>query len=174
MPGRLFVVCASTLIAVAAHATDPAAKRGHVLSIGGGKSGGKLLTRDQLRHCLASQKKLEQQDAELGRAQAALDADKADIARLDTQLAPQTNALQPERANAAVGDGAGLPDHDTRLAQRAEREAQRNHKVDAYNAKLAPFNAQVQALNQARQIWQTGCADRPYDEADWLAIQRGK
>jgi hypothetical protein len=180
MPRRFHCLSASILLAfgLAAQAADPtppaAPRKGNVLTLSGGKPTGKLLTRDQLRQCLASQTALKQQDDEAAKAQAVLDADKAAIARLDAEQTQQAAALQAERANVDLKDEAAVAAFNAKLAQRAESETRRNQLVADYNAKLAPFNAQVKAVNQTRDVWQAGCADRSYDEADYFAIQRGK
>ncbi|HEU4457735.1 MAG TPA: hypothetical protein VFR90_01260 [Methylibium sp.] len=178
MPKRLLLCCSILSLLSIAQAADPAskpaAKKGNVLSVGGGKPGGKLLTRDQLRGCLVSQKELEQRDGEAAKLQTAIEADKAAIGQLDAALAQQTGELEAERAKVVMTDAASVDAYNAKLLQRREREEERNRKVDAYNAKLAPFNAQVQALKQSRDVWQADCADRPYDEADYFAIQRGK
>jgi hypothetical protein len=180
MPRRFHSLTASILLVacVAADAADPAppaaAKKGNVLTLNGGKPTGKLLTRDQLRQCLANQAALKQQDAEAAQAQAVLDADKAAIASADAQLAQQATELQAERATVDVKNDAQVAAFNAKLTQRAELEGRRNQLVADYNAKLPPFNALVQAVNQSREVWQAGCADRAYDEADFFAIQRGK
>ena len=51
---------------------------------------------------------------------------------------------------------------------------QRETLIDAYNAALPAFNAQAKAYQERHANWQRDCADRPYDEADYFAIQRGK
>lgn len=178
MPRPLHCLTASILVAacVAAHAADPApaAKKGNVLNLSGGKPTGKLLTRDQLRQCLASQATLKQQDADAAKAQSALDADKAAIAGLDAELATQAGALQADRATVDLKDPAAVAAFNARITQREALEGRRNQMVADYNAKLAPFNVQVQAVNQTRQAWQADCAGRDYDELDYFAIQRGK
>lgn len=181
---RLSCLTASFLLAagVAAHAAEPAPpaapKKGNVLKLNGsktsGKPAGKLLTRDQLRQCLANQVVLKQQDAELVKAQAALDADKAAVAKLDAEQAQQEAELQAERATVDLKDEAAVTAFNAKLAQRGDVEGRRSQMVADYNAKLAPFNALVQSVNQSRDAWQAGCADRDYDEADYFAIQRGK
>lgn len=177
MPRRLQRLTATILLAACAavHAADPAAaKKGNVLNLSGGKSTGKLLTRDQLRQCLASQVTLKQQDADAAKGQAALDADKAAIASVDAELATQANALQAERATVDLTDPAAVTAFNAKIAQREALEGRRNQLVADYNVKLAPFNVQVKAMNQTRQGWQTDCAGRDYDELDYFAIQRGK
>ena len=157
-----------------AQAADAAAKKGNTLTIGGGAANGKLLSRDQLRQCLAQQKLLKSQGEEVAITQATLDAEKARIGRLDAELEQQQGALQAERAAVDAASEAAVTAYNAKLAQREERQRQRDQQSDAYNARLEPFNAQARAVNASRQDWASQCADRPYDEADFFAIQRGK
>lgn len=156
-------------------AADPApAKKGNILSINGGKPTGKLLTRDQLRTCLKQQAALKEQGADAAKAQAALDTDKAEIARLDAELARGDEALAAERATVDVSNGAAVDAFNAKLQQQAAQRELRDKKVEAYNLKLPAYNQQAQSLQGAEQGWKADCADRAYDEADYFAIQRGK
>lgn len=174
MTTKTLLIAVALLLPLATSATDPAPKKGNTLTLSGGKPTGKLLTRDQLRQCLAQQKSLKERDADTARAQAALDADKAEIARVDAELEREAAALQAERTSIDVTKEEAIAAFNAKLAQRAERERARDQRVADYNARLPAFNERVQAGNQVRQGWQTDCADRAYDEADYFAIQRGK
>lgn len=170
----LLAVAALAAAAPALQAADPAPRKGNILSISGGKPTGKLLTRDQLRGCLKQQAALKEQGADAAKAQAALDADKAEIARLDGEIARSEGAVAAERATVDVTNEAAVTAFNAKLQQQAAQREERDKRVEGYNAKLAPFNGQAQALNTAEQAWKTDCADRAYDEADFFAIQRGK
>lgn len=156
-------------------AADPApAKKGNILSISGGKPTGKLLTRDQLRACLKQQAALKEQGADASKAQAVLDADKAEIARADAELARTDEALAAERATVDVSNSAAVDAFNAKLQQQAAQREERDKRVEAYNARLPAYNQQAQALQGAEQGWKADCGDRAYDEADYFAIQRGK
>ncbi len=174
MTTKYLLLAAALLLPPTVGAADPAPKKGNTLTLGSGKPTGKLLTRDQLRQCLAKQKALKEQDAETAQAQTALDADKAAIARADAELESEAAALQAERAAVDTTKEESIAAFNAKLAQRAERERARDQRVADYNTRLPAFNARVQAGNQVRQGWQADCADRAYDEADYFAIQRGK
>ena len=158
----------------AARATDAAPKKGNTLSLNGGKPTGRLLTRDRLRQCLAQQTALGSQGTDVAAAQAALDVEKAELARVDIELAKLQEELQAERAVVDLKDQASVGGFNARLAQRDAMVGQREQRTEVYNARLVSFNAQVQAFNDTRQAWQGACADRAYDEADFYAIQRGR
>jgi hypothetical protein len=168
------------LVGVGAPAAEPApsaARTGNTLTIPGGKPSGKIagrLSRDQLRHCLAQQQSLKEQDAEAARAQAALQAQKDDIARERADIEQSGAALDAERAAVDATQAAAVEAFNAKLAQRRLRLEQHDAAIEAYNARLRPFNDQVQALNTTRANWVGDCGDRSYDEADYFAIQRGK
>lgn len=174
MTTKYLLLAAALLLPPTAGAADPAPKKGNTLTLGGGKPSGKLLTRDQLRQCLARQKTLKAQDAEAVQAQAALDVEKAEIARADAELERDAAALQAERAAIDTTKDEAIAAFNAKLNQRAERERARDQRIADYNAKLPVFNARVQSDNQSRQGWQTDCGGRAYDEADYFAIERGK
>lgn len=156
------------LVAAPLHAADPApaSRKGNVLSINGGKPTGKLLTREQLRSCLKQQAALKEQSA--------LDADKAEIARLDGELARAEEALAAERATVDATNAAAVDAFNAKLHHNGAQKQQRNQRVADYNAKLPTYNEKAGALQTAEQSFKADCADKAYDEIDYFAIQRGK
>jgi len=156
------VVC--TAIAVlalgSAAAADNAAKKGNVLSLGKGQPTGKLLTRDQLRSCLKQQTDLKARNEGAAKTQAQLDADKAEIKLTEDQLRTERETVDTKNAEAVAAFNAKLK--------------QREAMIDAYNAKLPPFNEQAKTLQADADAWKNDCGNRPYDEGDYFAIQRGK
>lgn len=138
----------------------PAAAAGATQALGGGKPTGAALTRDQLRACIKSQ-------AELKSGGEALRAEKAELGALSAEL---------EKNEAAL------------VAERAAVDATRQEAVDAFNARLQStqsaagelkarqiaFNQKVDAYQSGGEAFKRDCANRPYAEADWFAIQRGK
>ena len=171
---RAALVCAVLAAAAPLQAADPAPKKGNVLTINGGKPTGKLLTRDQLRTCLKQQAALKEQGSDAAKAQAALDADKAEIARLDGELTRNDEALAAERATVDLTNAAAVDAFNAKLQQQSAQRGQRDQRVSDYNAKLPAYNQQATALKTAEEAWKGECADKPYDEADFFAIQRGK
>jgi hypothetical protein len=160
--GLPLAAAALVVLSFTAQAADPAQpKKGNVLSLGGqGKGGGKLLTRDELRECLAQEKRLKTMNEEIRSLQAELDSDTAEIGRRDAEL-KQAIATVDRTSQEAV---------DVVKAKAAEQD----QRVDAYNAKLGPFNAKAQAVESERAAFTGNCHDRPYSEIDYFAIQRGK
>lgn len=160
--GLPLVAAALAALSLTAQAGDPApSKKGNVLSLGGqGKGGGKLLTRDELRECLAQEKRLKTMNEEIRSLQADLDGDTAEIGKRAEEL-KQAIATVDRTSQEAV---------DAVKAKAAEQD----QRVDAYNAKLGPFNVKAQAVENERAAFSSNCHDRPYSEIDYFAIQRGK
>lgn len=168
------LLCA-TALGSSAQAADPAAKGGNVLSVGG-KPGpkGKLLTRDELRQCLRQQPEVKAQGEEATRAQAALDAEKAELARQEGELAERSKSLEGERATVNASDQAAVDAFNASTHEHADKIAEHQRRMDDYNARLPAFNAKADAYNTTQQRYNAACADRPYEQADYYAIQRGK
>ena len=149
----LHLVAAALAVGVA-HAADKPA------SFGKGKSGGPLLTRAQLRECMAGQARVQGLREESIQLQASLDADKAELARLSA-LHQNKLATLDRTSVEAIG------------AYNAEGSAL-DQQIDAYNARTPTFNAKVQALQNERDAFTKGCENRDYDEKDEIAIKKGR
>lgn len=155
------LLAATLLCAVtAAAAADPAPPKGNVLKLGKGQPTGKLLTRDELRHCLKEEAGLKTQGEQVKRSRVELDAEQA-------QIAADEQALGAERAAIDANDGAAVDAFNAKLGALRERKA-------AYQARALGYNGEADAYNARQQGWTGQCADRPYDERDYFAIQRGK
>lgn len=150
------LLCAAT----AAAAADPAPPKGNVLKLGKGQPTGKLLTRDELRHCLKEEAGLKTQGEQVKHSRVELDAEQA-------QIAADEQALGAERAAIDANDGAAVDAFNAKLGALRERKA-------AYQARALGYNGEADAYNARQQGWTGQCADRPYDERDYFAIQRGK
>ena len=129
-------------------------------SFGKGKADGPLLTRAQLRECLAQQGRVRTMSEATLKLQTALDAEKAEIARLGTVLTDKLAALDRTSADAVS-------------AYNVEALA-RDQLIDAYNARTPEFNTKVDALQAERETFTKNCENRNYDEEDEFAIKAGK
>ncbi len=161
-PRALTRLLAATLcmVATAAMAADPAPPKGNVLKLGKGQATGKLLTRDELRHCLQEESGLKSQAEQVSRGRVELDAEKA-------RIAEDEQALGAERATIDATDAGAVEAFNVKLVALRERSA-------AYKARALAYNSEADAYNERQQRWSGQCADRPYDERDYFAIQRGK
>jgi hypothetical protein len=119
-----------------------------------------LLTRDQLRACMAHDTRLKAQRQDLIDQRAALDKDQADIQGESQALKQALEALD-RTSEPAV------------LAYNARTEAN-DQRIDAHNARLQPFNAAGAALREEELAYIRNCSGRPFEERDELAIKRGK
>jgi hypothetical protein len=129
-------------------------------SFGKAKAGTPLLTRAQLRDCLAQQERLRTTTDEMARQQAALNADKAEIDRVGVVLKEQMATLDRTSAEAVA-------------AFNAQAEA-RDRMIDTYQDAVPAFNTKVEALKADKAGFAGSCETRRYDEADELQIRRGK
>jgi chromosome segregation ATPase len=129
-------------------------------SLGTGKPSGALLTRNELRHCLASQDRLKAQREQAQKQQDQLAKEKADIERLGSELKEQLATL--ERTSQEQVDRYN--------AQAAERD----RLIDAWETRTTAFNTQAAAINAEAAAWKRGCENRRYDENDELLIKAGK
>jgi hypothetical protein len=124
------------------------------------KAGGPLLSREQLRECMALDQRVRTLGDETVKAQAELDKEKAEIARIGAGLKEQLAALDRTSADA--------------VAAYNEQAQAFDKRVDAYNAASAPFNAKADTLKSEREAFAKGCENRRYDEKDEIAIRNGK
>lgn len=153
-----FALCAALgLSTQAAAQTAPKPSQG---TFGQGKGSGPLLTRAELRQCLAQQENLRKSDDELRRERQALDDEKAELVRLGTELKEQLAAL--DRSSQEAVD------------QYNARAAARDQRIDVLEARMTPFNARVEAAAAERASFGKRCDNRRYDERDEIAIKNGK
>ena len=144
------VALALALLAAPAFAADKPAS----------KSGGKLLTRDELRACMQQEQGNKARADEIVKFQAELDQGKTAISQEDAALKAAVAGVNPD-------DEAAV----TALKARAQAL---DDQIDAYNRRLPQFNDLTQSLEASRAEYKAKCADRKYDEKDYFAIKRGK
>ena len=140
------------LAATAAHAADKPVTKG--------KGSGPLLTRAELRECMARPARLAAESEDLRQQQAANDADKTQIVQQGDALKEQLATLDRTSAEA--------------VAAYNEKAQARDARVDSYNAANAALNTRVEALQAKRSAYLADCENRRYDEKDEIAIKSGK
>jgi len=141
-------------------AVAPSAETGNVLSFGKGKPTGALLTRAQLRACLKSQTAIKADSDALVKEKNELAIQKTEMDRLEAELAAERATVDATKEESVSAYNDKLNAAKARSAALRERQFGFNTKVDAYQAGSDGFKRD--------------CADRPYAELDWFAIQRGK
>jgi hypothetical protein len=157
---RAALMCAIACCAVAALAQPAVSPGDGTNALGSGKSRGKLLTRDELRACMATQARHKSERAALTQREKALDKDKAEI-------------LAEGEAIAAARDALDRTSEDAIKAFN-ERVLARDARIDDYNKRNAALVADATAWQAASDQWKTQCGDRRYREDDEIAIKRGK
>jgi hypothetical protein len=129
-------------------------------TFGKSKPGSSLMTGPQLKDCLARQDRVHAATEETTKLQAGLTAERAEIDRRGEALKEQLALLDRKSASAVEGYNG---------------EAQeRDRLVDAYEAKVPDFNAKVEALKVDQAAFAKACEGRRYDEAEEMAIRKGK
>jgi len=152
--GLISLLLATTL-GTPAYAADPPAKKAPVKQ---SKSKQKPMSRDQLRACMDEQDRVLALRESVLKDQAALDEQRAQVARMDAELERRRASLDP----ADVAAKQSVSDEETK----------RNALGDAYNARLPMLKERGEALDQARQGWVGRCADKDFDELDEAFIKR--
>jgi hypothetical protein len=152
---RLLAVSLAALFGLALAADPPKES-----SFGKGKAGGPLLTRAELRDCMARQERVRSQGDETVKLQAELDKVKAEVTQLGTSLKEQLAALDRTSADAVAAYNLQAQAFDKR--------------VDDYNATTPAFNAKADALKSEREAFAKACENRRFDEKDEIAIKNGK
>ena len=129
-------------------------------SFGKGKATGPLLTRAQLRECMAQQERMRVMTEEAVSLQTQFNAEKADLAQQGVLLKDELAVL--DRTNVQA------------VEQYNVKTAARDKAIDAFEAGLDGYNKRVKRLTMEREIFVSGCENRRYDEKDEIAIQQGK
>jgi hypothetical protein len=117
-----------------------------------------VMTRDELRACMDERDRLQEIRNQVQRDNTALNAQQADIRKLDAEIDQKRVGLDP-------ADAAG---QQMLVAEVARRDEQ----VTAFNAQLRSLNEQNLALEERRTAWLAKCDGRNFDELDEAAIMR--
>lgn len=129
-------------------------------SFGKPRAGSPLLTRAQLRDCLAQQDRLPGATAEATAQQAGLVAAKAEIERAGETAQARLATL--DRTDAVAVD-----------AYNAEVQA-RDRMIERYEDGVRQYNARAVALNAEKAAFAAACGNRRYDEAEEALIRKGR
>lgn len=155
------VVGALMLSAAPAMAADPVKPPdGKVSSFGKGGSDLPILTRNELRGCLAEQQLLAVMQTDFLKQQADLDAEKAAIEAQRAALKAELETL--DRSNGELVDAFNL------------KATAQDERIEAYNQRGAPFNARASEFQAQRAAWDKACGNRRYQENDLIVIKAGR
>lgn len=129
-------------------------------SLGGGTASGPMLTKDELRQCIAEQDRLKQETSEVSATQSKLKAQRADIDRMSAEL-------DADRPKVDVGNKEAVDAFNARLQAKGKLVAD-------YQAAGTQFNQRVDKLDADDQAFTKNCKDRRYFEDEYDEIKAGK
>ncbi len=153
-------VCLLALGAALASPVQAASDKLRIGIFGSGKGTGPLLTRAELRECLAIEAKVVEATPVAARDREQLEKDKAELIRQGDVLKADLETLDRTSAEAIE-------------AYRARVQA-RDKAIDEFDARSDAFNARVAALDADRTAFKQRCDNRRFDQADEAALRKGK
>jgi hypothetical protein len=153
------VVCAFALSAMSA-GIALAQTAGKQKSFGKAPAKGLVMTRSELRACMAQQERLRTGREEATRMKAQLEQERQDLARSATELKEQF---------------VWLDRYDKEQVDRYNQQAaDRDKAVASLQTRMGDFNTQAQAVNADGEAFARSCENRRFDEDDEIAIKAGK
>lgn len=119
-----------------------------------------LLTRDELRACMAQQGRIRSERDEVNRLRGQIESEKADLVRSGEALKAQLDALDRSSQEAVdrYNDAASA----------------RDRAIDAFEARTTEYNRRAEALQGELDGYAKACENRRFDEKDEIAIKNGK
>lgn len=118
------------------------------------------LTRDELRACMARDKKRKAMREEVLK-------DQADLNRQASAAKAEAEAIS---AAAVTLDSA----NEEAVKAHNDRAAANNRAIDAYKENVSKVEQKANTLNAEDAAYTKDCAGRPFEERDEIAIKRGK
>ncbi|HUG21871.1 hypothetical protein [Piscinibacter sp.] len=153
------VLCAFAVSALSVGAAS-AQTQGREKSFGKATGKSLLLSRDELKACMAVQERLRTGREDAGRQKAELEQQKQELERSATQLEEQL---------------VWLDRYDKEQVDRYNQQAaERDQAIAALQARRTNFNTQAETINADTQAYARNCENRRFDEEDELAIKAGK
>ncbi len=127
---------------------------------GSGKGAGPLLTKGELRECLAIEARVVGGADGAARDRAQLEKEKAELVRQGEVLKAEREALDLTSAEAIEAFKA--------------RALARDKAIDEFEARSDAFNVRVGAIDADRAAFRQRCDNRRFDQADEEALRKGK
>jgi hypothetical protein len=150
----------SVCIAAAPQAARAANDKLRLGMFGSGKPVGPLLSRAELRECLALQGRIKSGNDTAAADRTQLEKDKAELMRQGEELKAEFAALDRTSVEA--------------IEQYRARALARDKAIDAFEARTSEFNARLSTLGEERAGFSQRCDNRRFDELDEAAIRNGK
>jgi hypothetical protein len=119
-----------------------------------------LLTPAQLQECVNRKGRLQAQTDDALKDKAAIEADKAEIARSGTSLAEERTTLDRTSETAVDAYNAKV--------------GQREKLIETYQARVTAYNVKAEAVLATKEDYEKSCENRRYDERDLNDIKRKK
>ena len=157
---RAVAACLTLVAACLPLAAGAAGDKLRLGIFGNGKGTGPLLTRAELRECLALQERVRSGSEVATRDREQIDKDRADLIRQGDELKADLDKLDRTSAEAIEQSRAGV--------------VERDKAIDALDARAEEFNPRVGTLNADRSTFKQRCDNRRFDEVDEAAIRNGK
>lgn len=127
---------------------------------GQGKGAGPLLTKAELRDCLALQERVRGGSQEALRERDELEKRKAELLREREDIRAALDKLD-------VADAQAVEQHKARALAH-------DQAVEAFGTRSGAFNGMVGALEADRASFQQRCDNRRFDQADEEALRKGR
>jgi hypothetical protein len=127
---------------------------------GSGKGTGPLLTRAELRECLAIEARVVEATPAAAREREQLEKEKAELIRQGEVLKSEFAAVDQTSLEA--------------LQAHRNKELARDKAIDEFDARSDAFNTRVGALDADRAAFRQRCDNRRFDQADEAALRKGK
>jgi hypothetical protein len=153
--GALLLVSAAAASAQGSSTAPSASARS-----GGAKGASAILTPAQLRSCMDQKERLRKQGETAASAKAQIDAQKADIERMEAELAaeaPRVDRTSEEAVNAFNAD-----------------VGRRDRLLETYQTQVDAYNAQAREMQSTKTAHEKSCENRRYDERDLDDLKRRK
>ena len=119
-----------------------------------------LLTRDELRACMAHKPRIQGERDEVLRLRERLDAEKAELVRRGKELEQRLETL--DRSSQEIVDRYN------------EDASARDAAIDEFETRAKVFDARAAALKTEQDAYARNCENRRFDERDEIAIKNGK
>jgi hypothetical protein len=153
-------VCLLALGAALASPVHAASDKLRIGIFGSGKGAGPLLTRNELRECLAIEAKVLENTQSAAREREQLEKEKAELIRQGDVLKAELETLDRTSAEA--------------IEAYRGRMLARDKAIDEFDARSDAFNARVGGLDADRATFKQRCDNRRFDQADEAALRKGK
>lgn len=127
---------------------------------GSGKGSGPLLTKAELKECLALQQRIAGDNDESVKERDGIERDKAEIARVSDEL-------KTERGTVDLTQQEAVDRFNDKLRAR-------DGMVKAWKGRVAAFNQRVESMKSDREGWARRCDGRRFDQVDEEELQKGR